>query len=134
MEPTEFYRSLIASIDDAAVKRVASILADHVGEKNSITLEQICLKCYGSHNSTTERQVREILETLVTAYHLPVGAHSGKSGRWLCETEEEREQVAAELDHRAGEIQKRARNLRTAKVPPKMPTFERAKQASFWGD
>lgn len=93
-------------------------LANHISEDNQTTLEQIALVAYGRYNSSTERKAREALELLVTKYGIPVGAHSGKAGRWLIISVEEMAHVQNELYSRAARIRQRADALGRIELRP----------------
>lgn len=130
MNPTEFYRQVVASIDDDDVHTVAGILAGHVGEENLITIGDLARQAFGEFTVSSERKTREILETLTTKHHLPVCSNSGRPGRWLAKDDEEREAAARELEARGQHVLDRARALRLAIVPPK--EFTRQRQPSLW--
>lgn len=93
-------------------------LADHISEDNQTALWQIALVAYGRYNSSTERKAREALELLVTKYGIPVGAHSGKAGRWLIISIEELAHVQNELYSRAARIRQRADALGKMELRP----------------
>lgn len=54
------------------------MLANHIGQQNAITLAELCAR-----TNMGERQARRAIELLVNDYSIPVGAHSGKDGRWI---------------------------------------------------
>ena len=76
MNPREHYRKLAFSINDAEIRMVAAVMAEHIGEENAVRLDALCGRV-----SMDERRVRIVLEKLVTEYGVPVCAHSGKAGR-----------------------------------------------------
>ncbi len=112
MNPKEYYHLKTASITEADVRLVAACMTDYIGEANAVRIENLAGRV-GMH----ERQVRDILETLVTVYHWPIGAHAGKAGRWIINDESERWQVLGDLESRIQSLRKRREALLTAKVP-----------------
>lgn len=117
-DPTEYYRGLVQSITDDDVHRVGNLMLPHVGEKNLILLPDLVRHAFGKYTASTERKTRDILEILTLEYGLPVCSYSGKSGRWLAGSEEEKERCASELERRANSTLARARALRRAVIPP----------------
>lgn len=130
--PREFYERLIADIDDADVRKVAAVMLQHIGEDHLITLDDLTRQAFGEFTQSTERKTRLILARLVTDHHMPIGAYSGKAGRWLCADEEELNRVIMDLTARHNETGNRIHSLRLSKVPPKEPKFEKAVQNSLW--
>jgi hypothetical protein len=112
MNPAEFYRMKSAAITDAEVRLVAAVMSDYVGEENAVRLERLAARV-----GLGERQVRDILETLVVSYGWPIGAHAGRAGRWIIANEEERWRVLGDLDSRQKALYTRRNALLTAKVP-----------------
>jgi hypothetical protein len=112
MNPAEFYRLKSAQITDAEVRLVAAVMSDYVGEENAVRLERLSARV-----GLGERQVRDILETLVVSYGWPIGAHAGRAGRWIIANEEERWKVLGDLDSRQKALYTRRNALLTAKVP-----------------
>lgn len=107
-------------------------LSEHIGEDKQTTLKQIALTAYGSYNSSTERKAREALETLVTKYGIPVGAHSGKAGRWLIISSEEMAHVQNELYSRAARIRERANALGRINLRPRLDKPVTARQGTLF--
>lgn len=130
--PRAFYEQLVKDIADADMRKVAQVMLAHVGEKNLITLDDLARKAFGRYTQSTERKTRLILAQLVNEYHMPIGAYSGKAGRWLCADDEELSRVIMDLTARHNETGNRIHSLRLAKVPPKEPKFEKAVQNSLW--
>lgn len=60
MNPQDYYKRLIASITEDDVRRVAEVMAEHIGEENRITLQNLV-----ALTKLNERTVRVILNTLV---------------------------------------------------------------------
>lgn len=112
MNPREYYRLKTAEITEADVRLVAECMTSHVGEKNAVRIETLA-----GHVGMHERQVRDILETLVCVYHWPIGAHAGIAGRWIIDNEIERWQVLGDLESRIQSLRKRREALLMAKIP-----------------
>jgi hypothetical protein len=132
MNPSEFYRSIVASIDEQDLKKVAEFMLAHIGEEHTVDLSIITKEIFAEFNASTERKVRVILETLVIKYHLPIGAYSGKPGRWICKNREEVQRVEADLERRVSSTNDRIRALRSAHLPAQMPQFDQPRQQSLW--
>ena len=112
MNPCEYYHLKTASITEADVRLVAACMTEHIGEQNAVRIEDLSGRV-GFH----ERQVRDILETLVIQYGWPVCAHAGKAGRWIATTEEDRWQVIGDLDSRIKALRERREAMLAAKIP-----------------
>lgn len=117
MNPVEFYVTLLASIQEEDIQRVARIMLDHIGEERAINLPDLVRQSFGEYNTSTERKTRLVLEDLVTKYRLPIGAISGKAGRWLCANAEEVSRVVSDLESRRDATNNRIHSLRTAHIP-----------------
>jgi hypothetical protein len=130
--PREFYAALIENISVDDVKQVAKIMLSYVGEENAVTLKALAIRIFGEFTTNTERKTRLILEELVTKYRFPIGAYSGKSGRWLCKNKEEIDLVVADLESRRNATANRIRALNMAVVPAPIPTFDHPRQNNLW--
>lgn len=115
MNPTEFYRIMAAEISDDDVKLIASIMANHIGEQNAITIPEL-VKQTGYH----ERKVRDILQILVLEHGWLIGSHAGMAGRWIISNEEERWHVANELRSREDELRARRRVIEQTPIPSRL--------------
>ncbi len=116
MTPQEIYKRMVATIREADVRLVAACMENHIGQENAVTIQQLTART-GLH----ERVVRSILSTLVTDYGIPIGAQSGKAGRYIISTEDERQAVIADLRSRTAETEKRIKALQRAtliQTPP----------------
>jgi len=112
MNPNDYYRLKSGEIREADIRLVAACMSDHVGEENAVRLETLVARC-----GLGERQVRDILETLVIVYGWPVCAHAGKAGRWIATNEEDRWLVIGDLDSRIRALRERREAMLTAKIP-----------------
>ncbi len=112
MNPNDYYRLKSGEIREADIRLVAACMSDHVGEENAVRLETLVARC-----GLGERQVRDILETLVIVYGWPVCAHAGKAGRWIATNEEDRWQVIGDLDARIKSLRERREAMLCAKIP-----------------
>jgi MarR-like DNA-binding transcriptional regulator SgrR of sgrS sRNA len=138
MNPREYYRMKTATITDKEIALVAACLSEHVGEENAVRIERLAARV-----GMGERQVRDMLETLVKQYGLPVGAKSGKAGRFLIANERERKEVLADLASRRAEIDERIKALQNAKLAPvsepvkatqpQMFEVEDIRNLGYWG-
>lgn len=113
MNPREHYRKLAFSINDAEIRMVAAVMAEHIGEENPVRLHALCGRV-----GMDERKVRIILEKLVTEYGVPVCAHSGKAGRWLARSYDESRETQAEHYSRSAADKRRGDAYNTCHYPP----------------
>ena len=128
MQPSEYYRWKSAEIQEADIRRVAACMSEHVGEENAVKLERLVAR-----TGLGERQVRDILEVLVKDYKWPIGAHAGKAGRWIIETEEERWHVANELLSRENELRARRKVIEQAHIPARLELDNQVPQMGLFG-
>lgn len=127
MNPNEYYRLKSAEITEADIRLVAACMSDHVGEENAVRLESLV-----SRSGLGERQVRDILKVLVKDYGWPIGAHAGKAGRWIIETEQERWHVANELLSRENELRARRKVIEQAQLPARLELESKAPQMGLF--
>lgn len=118
MNPSDYYKRLIAGITEDDVRRVAEIMARHIGEQNRVSIQSLV-----AQTKLNERTVRVILNTLVIEYGIPIGAQSGRAGRWICANQRELDTVVADLQSRANETTNRIRALRVATIPSELVTY-----------
>jgi len=128
MNPTDFYRMKSAEIKEADIRLVAACMSEHIGQDNAVKLERLVAR-----TGLGERQVRDILEVLVKDYKWPIGAHAGKAGRWIIETEEERWHVANELLSRENEIRMRRKAIEQAHIPARLELDNQVPQMGLFG-
>ena len=127
MNPSEYYRLKSAEIKEADIRLVAAVMSEHVGEENAVRLETLVTRC-----GLGERQVRDILETLVKEYRWPIGAHAGKAGRWIIANDKERWHVANELLSRENELRARRRIIEQAHLPAKLELDKQVPQLGLF--
>ena len=123
MKPNEYYTRMVSSITRADVRLVAACMTEHVGQENAVKLSLLAARV-----STDTRKVREILAQLTVRYGWPIGAISGKTGRWIIANEAERELVIADLGSRIKETQARVKALQNIKLAPEAPKEVKAVQ------
>jgi len=130
-DPQRYYSELLHSITEQDVYDVLKYMRFHIGEGHQISLKDLAITAFGEFNDSIERKTRKCLEILVTDYHVPIGAYSGKAGRWICASAEEVERVAADLESRVQSTNDRIAALRRIPLPYREP--ERAAQRGLWG-
>jgi len=126
MKPGDYYMRLVASISEADVRLVAACMTESVGMENSVRLDDLSRRV-----GMNERKVREILSKLTIEYGWPIGAISGRAGRWIIVNEADRDMVLADLGSRVSETQARIRALRAAKLAPEAPREVEAVQPAL---
>ena len=116
-KPKEYYTKVIMPrVTDAKVRELVEIMADHVGIDNQIQLSELCERL-----NLDERGVRIAIAKLVNDYRVPVGAISGKAGRWIIQNEHEMNLVVNDLERRTASTNARIRNLRAIAIPELEP-------------
>ena len=128
MNPNDYYRLKSGEIREADIRLVAACMSEHVGEENAVRLESLV-----SRSGLGERQVRDILKVLVKDYGWPIGAHAGKAGRWIIETEQERWHVANELLSRENELRARRKVIEQAQLPARLELENKVPQLGLFG-
>lgn len=127
MSTTDFYQHLLQTMppDHQLERNIFGILQNHIGKENRITLEDLSIRALGVYNTSTERQVREAIETLRAKFRVPVLSVSGVSGRWLARDKKEIEETLREMESRRTNLDQVIRSLRQAQVPTPTPDFNR---------
>ena len=119
-------------VEEPDMRLILEELSYHIGEENRVTVERLALIAYGKYSATTDRKVRDCLEALVDKYDIPVGAHSGKLGRWLIINQEERCHVQNELDSRAHNMLNKSRKLGRINLKPVKKSSIPVNQGVLW--
>ncbi len=135
MSITSFYQNILDTMEEGLEYRVFDCLASggHIGEENKITLEALAVRVLGKYTTTTERQIREAIETLRRDHRVPVLSESGKAGRWLAATKDELDACVAEMEARHRNLGDVIRSLRQAHIPAQAPKEpQRAVQNRLW--
>jgi hypothetical protein len=130
------YELLRASITDADCLKAFDVLYPaHIGYENKVTIEDIAWALYHDRRRNTGvRKARDVVELLRTQFHIAVCSSSGKEGRWLAETEAEKQECLRDFYARRASIDTVIFALEKATVPPPATlrkTFQ-AKQESLF--
>lgn len=132
MSTTTFYDEILADIPDGLERNVLSALMQHIGERNKIALKMLTIEVLGEFTSTTERQVREVIERL-RRKGVAVISESGKSGRWLAADKSELEACVLEMEARHRNLGEVIRSLRQAQIPVRpLKQSPSVRQITFW--
>lgn len=131
IDPAKYYSELLRTITDADVYRAAKVMMYHIGKDNAIDLLDLAEQVFGNKSVSSERRSRRCLELLVKEYNMPIGASSGKAGRWLCATPDEISETVSDLISRRNEIDGRIKALNNAVLPARLP--EQTQQIGLWG-
>jgi hypothetical protein len=83
------YDRILSSITDQTVMDVYTTIRDYVGESHRITKESVSLVLWGKYTPSTDRTIRECVETLHSVYGVPICTDSGKAGYYMAATREE---------------------------------------------
>ena len=112
------YEIMRASITDADCLKAFDLLRDHIGYSNRIAIEEISKRLFDSRNDNSIRKTRDVVEILRTDYGIPICSSSGKAGRWLASTEDEKQECLADFRSRRSSLDAVIKALERAKVPP----------------
>lgn len=108
------YDRILASIDDETVKTVYCVIRDHHGKEHAITKEAVSLVIWGKYNPSTDRTIRECVETLHEIYSVPVCSNSGKAGYYMPATRAELDEYLSEMRSRRNKLDLTIRKLEYA--------------------
>ena len=111
MTTTPYYDKILSEITDQTVRDVYCILRDYVGEDHRITKEAACLVIWGKYNQSTDRTIRECVETLHAVYGVPICTDSGKAGYYMAGNERELLNWAKEHNSRANKEKQAVRKV-----------------------
>ena len=131
IDPSHYYRDLVASIDDEITKATAGVMMKHIGRENAIDIADLAKEIGVDENHQDRknfRKTRAILEILVRDYRLPVGAIAGSHLRWLCKDTYELREVVYPLRSMLDSLGDRISKLNRCILPPTGHRIEQAKQ------
>lgn len=115
---TPEYTKLRSSITDADCLKAFDYLCNHVGYANRTSIESVASTLFGVATEGNIRKARDVVELLRTEYGIAVCSSSGKAGRWLASSEEERQECLADFLTRRHSLDVVIDALRRATVPP----------------
>lgn len=132
-DPRKFYETLVSSIEEQEVRKVARILYYHIGKENRIEFKQLVVAAFLKYTVATERKTRLIINELVVKYRYPVCSLSATPGRWMAANKDEALESAREIENRIQELNFRATALRLIDLPVvPLEDKERKAQVSFF--
>ena len=116
------YKRLVDAITDHDRRRTARIMTAYVGEAHRISKQDLCREVFGEHNTSTDRQIREIIAFLTTdGFPICTSSSPTKGGYWLAATRDEAILAAKDIESRIEDLAKRAKALRQADLPAVLP-------------
>jgi hypothetical protein len=115
---TPQYQLLRASITDADCLKAFDYLRMHIGFDNRASIEDIANALYHARTDSAVRKARDVVEMLRTEYGIAVCSTSGKAGRWLAASEDEKRECLADFYARRSSIDAVIKALEKAHVPP----------------
>lgn len=104
MSTTNFYDRILSQIDDETVRDVYCTIRDHHGKEHAITKEAVSLVLWQKYNQTTDRVIRECVETLHEKYAVPICSNSGRAGYYMPANRAELDEYLAEMRSRRNKI------------------------------
>ncbi len=104
MSTTHYYDRILSQIDDETVRDVYTQIRDSHGKQHAITKEMISLTLWQKYNQTTDRTVRECVETLHEKYAVPICSNSGRAGYYMPANRAELDEYLAEMRSRRNKI------------------------------
>jgi len=111
MTTTTFYDRILADITEQTVRDVYTTIRDYVGESHRITKESVSLVIWGKYTPSTDRTIRECVETLHSVYGVPICTDSGTAGYFMPENERELLKWAKEHNSRANKEKQAVRKV-----------------------
>lgn len=133
MSTTVRYETILATIPESLARDIFHVMLDYVGVENPILIDDLARRVLGKATSTTIRQTREALETLRRDHHIPVISQSGKAGRYLAATEEEKDNFVVEMQARANSLLAEIDSMKKAQIPVVSPFDLPVAQLSLFG-
>lgn len=126
MSTTATYDHILSTMPRGLEKDILALLHHHIGKDRPIKREALSLYCFDAFTTTTDRQVREAIETLRREYRVPVLSESGKAGYWLAADQSEIDTFIAEMQARRDNIDQVIGSMRSARVAAsyKMPNSQ----------
>jgi hypothetical protein len=128
---SHWYQELRDRVTDELQRKVYDELDGHFDEEHAVNFKALVVKVCGEYNISTEREVR-IAITEMRNNGIAIGSTSGKPGRWLIVTEEQRQKFIAEHQSRIDEETTTIRAARTWVLPAKWKDASRKKQLGLW--
>lgn len=122
MTTTPYYDHILATMPPGVEHQVLAVLRSHIGSDNRISLNQLTKLVTGKVTLTTTRHVRLAIETLRRDYGIAVLSESGRPGRWLAATEDERQECLREFKSRLSHLEAVVQALSRARIPPPSET------------
>ena len=116
---TPQYEALLDSITDDDCRKAFDFMLDRgaIGADNRLTIEAISFQLYKAVGDNAIRKTRDVLEILRTEYRVPICSTSGKPGRWLAASEDEKRECLADFYARRDSLSKVINALERAPVP-----------------
>jgi hypothetical protein len=115
---TPQYEILRNSIRDDDCLKAFEFLLKHIGYENRASIEDVAFSVFRSRGDSAVRKARDVVELLRTEYGLAVCSTSGKAGRWLASSDEEKRECLADFYARRRSIDEVIKALERAIVPP----------------
>jgi hypothetical protein len=116
---TPQYELLRSSIKtDDPLRAFDFLYPAHVGYPNFAAIDAIAFALYKSRSDNAIRKARDVVEILRLDYGIAVCSTSGKPGRWLASTEDEKRECLADFYSRRSSIDAVIHALERATVPP----------------
>lgn len=109
------YENIKASIPNNLHLNIKAVLVYHVGAENAVSKEELSDKLFGTHSSTTDRQIRDAIAEMVTEDDEPIVTNTGRGGYYYAGTPEEIDENIADLQDRIIQLGKRVESLRRAR-------------------
>jgi len=74
------YENIKASIPNNLHLNIKAVLVYHVGAENAVSKEELSDKLFGTHSSTTDRQIRDAIAEMVTEDDDPIVTNTRRGG------------------------------------------------------
>lgn len=117
ISPSDFYARIVLTTPGDLPDQIFHVLTRHVGWSNAISKEDISMQVFGKYTNTTDRQIRDAIETL-RKERIAVLSASGKAGYCLASSASEKQETIADIEARIENLKAVSDGLRKAQVPP----------------
>ena len=109
------YEDIKARTPENIHLNIKAVLVYHVGAENAVSKEELSDKLFGTHSSTTDRQIRDAIAEMVTEDDEPIVTNTGRGGYYYAGTPEEIDMNIADLQDRINQLERRIESLRRAR-------------------
>lgn len=108
------YDRILSEITDQTVRDVYCTIRDHHGKEHAITKESVSLVIWGKYTQSTDRTIRECVETLHEVHGVLICTNSAVKGYYMAKNRAELDEYLAEMRSRRNKIDTTLRKLESS--------------------